>query len=173
MVVKKSSRTFPAIKITTGASSDKVHTVDSDGDSSLKVLEATNITDSVVTQIKRGALNYAISSSSGVFEKTVAIGWTDITNLSASITVVNRPVLITIVPDGSGNATLVYGTGGGQIRFLRGATEIARYKYITYAEPYIFLDVPSVGAQTYKAQYRILSTGTLKVDYVKFVVIEL
>jgi hypothetical protein len=176
--VKQNSSVYPAIKLTAGAGANKVNTVDSQGNTTLKILGSANITDGVVSQAKRGAANYQLSGSCGSFEQSTVVSWTDITNLSVSITVINRPVLLMLIHDGSGNTTNIHGSKSEQ-RLLQGSTEIYRLNCECYfpagaVNLVWLLDAPGAGTYTYKLQYRITGAGGwYRIYYTKLLALEL
>jgi len=71
-----------------------------------------DIGDSQVTDAKRAALNYQISSSCGTFSDSSA-GWVDVTNLTVTITTVGRPVMLLCQSDGTSNSGTSTSAGFG------------------------------------------------------------
>jgi hypothetical protein len=122
--------------------------------------------------------NYALSSSSGS-ANTTSSSLADVTNLSVTITTKGRPVVVKVVPDGSG-------TGGSSARFgvnasasapavepygnwalLENGSVIAETQFrvqvnstfcTTPPSLEAFRDVPA-GTYTYKVQHRVLSAN--------------
>jgi hypothetical protein len=99
----------------------------------------------------------AISASTGGSFTTTSGSFTDVTNLSATITTSGRPVFVGIISDNSGSEAFWGQASGalGMIRFLRGATEVGRYRAafetVTSQGPF-YIDTPSAGTYTYKLQ---------------------
>lgn len=123
-----------------------------------------------VTQAKREALPYQLSSSSGSFS-TTSTSYVDATNLSVSITTTGRPVFATLVPvvdttNGSGLFKQMVTAAGSEvflIKLVRGSTDagIARIQvfgssgYQDEENPSIvFIDTPAAGTYTYKIQVK-------------------
>lgn len=123
-----------------------------------------------------GAGGLAVSNSSGSFNAT-SPSFTDVTNLSVTLTTLGRPVELVLQPDGNGAvnpssfSVKAGSTGsGGFMRILRGATVISDLPLGTtsVATPvinasipltYRFLDVVAAGTYTYKIQIEAASTG--------------
>lgn len=85
------------------------------------------IEDAAVTQAKRAALGQQISSSSGTGYSNATASFTDVTNLSVTITTTGRPVFIGMIGDGSSSVQLTSGGGGiitGNLRMLEGANTL-------------------------------------------------
>ena len=142
--------------------------------------------------------NYALTSSCGAFSSTsVATTYTDITNLSQSLTVCGaRPVLIMLVPDGSSNQSYVgayngtYSVNSRAVAFVvakRDTTNIAQPLLLTGAQAstdvdvyqlappssFIFWDWPSAGTYTYKLQAAVDATGmSAEIYYCKMLIME-
>jgi hypothetical protein len=143
------------------------------------------ILDAAVTQTKRAALGQQVSSSSGNFT-TGSTSFTDVTNLSVTITTTGRPVFLSLNSDGTGNGSeigIVAATGAtsGSIKILRGSTNI--YQAIlgggtagTFMPPsaVICIDTPSAGTYTYKIQCSVfINTASFTVQYAQLVAFEL
>ena len=134
--------------------------------------------------------NRVLSASCGDFSAT-ALGYTDITNLSVSIRASgNRPIVICLVPDGSGNDCYFGGDDNG------GASSYAEFEVMrdsslvttpflpdvtsgsgsTRNAPISFLnavDRPAAGLYTYKIRLnRTTSSGKILVKYAKLLVYE-
>jgi hypothetical protein len=115
------------------------------------------IADGSITQAKRAALNYQISSSSGTFT-TTSPSFTDVTNLSVTITTTGRPVYLGVMSDGDSTSRGAILRGICSLRIMRGASDIAYMQtWPTSSIPLTtsmvsHLDVPSAGTYTYKIQ---------------------
>lgn len=137
-----------------------------------------------------GSANYQISGSSGAFASSSA-SYVDITNLSVTITTTGNPVVLMIVPDGSGNAAFLdiqnsTGAATSQFNYVRASTIIAENSF-SWAETgavivaldvelpvsaHIMFDPVGAGTYTYKMQGR-QSSGSFQVNYVKLVAYEI
>lgn len=135
--------------------------------------------------------NKVLSDSCGDFSAT-ALGYTDITNLSVSIQASgNRPIVICLVPDGSGNDCYFGGddNGGassyGEFEVLRDS-DLVNTLFLpdvtssgsgsTRNAPISLLnsiDRPAAGLYTYKIRLnRSTSSGKILVKYAKLLVYE-
>lgn len=115
--------------------------------------------------------NYAVSASSGGSISPAGASGA-VTNLSVAITTTGRPVVLSVIPDGSSNAS-TFGnanTGSTQmefnVRFLRNGSTFARQKFqigadtagaaptVSFVGPGAIraLDVPAAGTYTYSIQ---------------------
>ncbi len=140
------------------------------------------------------APNYAISSSCGATSNGSGT-FTDVTNLSVSLTTTGNPVLLLIVHDGntttghegaivadraSGNTAI------GLLAFLEGSTRISTQKLEESSSGLTSSDlqippssfkhfyVPAAGTYTYKVQTAVSgSTNSVDTNYVKLVAIEI
>lgn len=85
-------------------------------------ITTVKIADGAVTQVKRGALPIAQSASCSTFT-TTSSSPTAVTNLSVNLTTSGRPAYITLLPDGTGNTSLLNGQSGGsaKVYFYRNA----------------------------------------------------
>lgn len=130
------------------------------------------IADDAVTQAKLGAANIVESTAASAFFST-STSYTDITNLSVSITTTGRPVVIVLQPStsdsriscsSSSNATPSWSC---YFRVLRGSTNVGTnfvsYQYPDNASDTVVglpgsvvhvVDTPSAGTYTYKVQWR-------------------
>lgn len=149
------------------------------------------INDGAVTQAKRAALGQQVSSSSGSVS-TTSTSYTDVTNLSVSITTTGRPVFIGLISDASGEvsflgaqrATTTTSTTGN-FALLRDSTEISNFQLLATGastsnmtltvstSSLSTIDVPSAGTYTYKAQFKTAANNTAYVAYAKLVAYEL
>lgn len=153
------------------------------------------IADGAVTRAKLSSLNSATSSSTGASASVTGSTYSDITNLSASITTVGRPVVCMLIcADGTNTSqikvTKTSGTDADMsaiIKLIRGSTDIAIYQqqfvWPTAASTnafgipiggVVFYDSPSAGTYTYKIAAKG-SAANEKVDfqYIKLFVYEL
>lgn len=156
-------------------------------------LGTSNIADGAITQAKRASLGQQLSSSSSTFTSNSG-SFTDVTNLTVSITTTGRPVFLALVSDGSGNTSQIYQTNStnasGIVTFiyLRGATEIARYEItsttvassgttkpsIGPASNMLMIESVAAGTYTYKMQIKTDNTDTYGgVKYMKLMAFEL
>jgi hypothetical protein len=135
------------------------------GSSSLVTMNGSGVmsTATQITNAQLPALNYAVSSSCGNFSHNG--GFTDVTNLSVTITTAGRPVFVGLIDDGTGNgsnfgASTTTGSTGAvtleaSLQILNGST--------------VILETTSGGSQ-YSASGISLSTlfpvaGVATVDY--------
>lgn len=140
------------------------------------------IAANAVTAAKRAALTQNESSSSGNFI-TTSTSFVDVTNLSSSITTSGRPVMIMLRSDGSGNASGFKGKSndGGEIRILRGATEVYRgfiggigTAWQGTATPLFHIETSlAAGSYTYTVQIRAVTSADTYCDYFKLLTFEL
>lgn len=136
----------------------------------------------------------AISSSCGNFSTTNAT-YTDVTNLSATVTTTGGLVFVGLMHDDNilGNAASVItnnssaGGAEGQLRILRdtsttvlesalGSIAIGATSASSFIPSSIFwkFDTPAAGSHTYKVQVqRVTSSTTVSVNYSKLIVAEL
>ena len=146
------------------------------------------IPNAAITSPKLAGPNWAISSTCGSFLFN-SLTFAAVTNLSASITTIGRPVKVYLVSDGSGsNSGIIRNAGANNfarinIRFKRGATVIAQFVAgvsdsvvnppSAYIPPgsFIAIDQPSAGTSTYTVE-AATENGTVNcfVDYCKLVV---
>ena len=142
------------------------------------------IANGAITASKKAALNISTSSSSS--NGTWTGGWTDIPNLSVTITTNGRPVFISIMSDGSGNES-TFGTTmntDSAIRFVRGGSTISLFKLgntssgsypydMTYFPQLLYIETPAAGTYTYTAQMYAQYGAYIYYGYQKLVVFEL
>lgn len=148
------------LNVTTGKlADDAVETV------KIKDLNVTTgkLADGAVTQVKRTA-NIVTSAAGGLVSYTFPSApgaQVTVTNLSVTITTVGKPVRLSIISDGSGNASFTRNTsasGSFNIYFYRGVTQIARYQHnlpqnVTMpTSAYNMIDTPAAGTYTYTVQ---------------------
>lgn len=150
------------------------------------------IADAAVTPAKKAALGQQISSSSGAYT-TTSTSFTDVTNLTFSITVTGRPVMVALIPDGDTvNVSCIGVTNsgstaaGGQVKIRRGSTTLGLYLLRNLGSnttralqlpPSSFFLVDtgaSAGTQSYAVSVLAASgTDTVNVSYVKLIAYEL
>ncbi|MCB0421149.1 MAG: hypothetical protein KDD61_09135 [Bdellovibrionales bacterium] len=136
--------------------------------------------------------NYVESSNCGASVSITSSSFTDVTNLSVSITTIGRPVKLLLCSSGddsnygsyNGNGIDLYyasGNNTGQIKFLRGSTQISVNQYY-YNSPgnglHIsgeeMIDYPSAGTYTYKVQALVFSgLGSISFHNMRLVAVEL
>lgn len=133
------------------------------------------INDGAVTQAKRAALGQQISSSCGTFTESSG-GFTDVTNLSVTITTTGRPVFVGLISDGtmgffeSTNPANPNTQTDAEIKFVRDSTDILYSTIETRGESettsrvlrvpssgFSQIDVPSAASHTYKVQIRAVT----------------
>ena len=101
------------------------------------------------------ALNYELSSSSGVFSTTSST-YVDVTNLAVTITTTGGPILVKLVSDGSGGQFYINetGTGNPEVSLVRGAITLLESGLFPNVElsPSVLsvVDEQSSGTYTYK-----------------------
>lgn len=127
-----------------------------------------NIADGAVTNVKRGAANYAVTTSSSLFSNTAALA--QVTNLSTSITTYGRPVLVRLeaanssylISNISTTRGEVYSSdssgAGSYITVLKNSSTLAKQR-LPYqgasgenrhpCSAYTVLDAPTAGTYTY------------------------
>lgn len=126
------------------------------------------------TAVVPGSPNYQVSSSCGNFS-TASASYTDVTNLSVTITTSGNPVRLMLVPDGSGTVATItaQNTTAGQnaivdISFNRAGSTISENQFawqstgvtilaLNYAvgvSTHAYFDPVSAGTYTYKVQIR-------------------
>jgi hypothetical protein len=115
------------------------------------------------------AVGPQVSSASGAWI-TNAIVYTDVTNLTVTITTTGRPVMIMTQPDGT-NPGLIGNAAGGVTddmfyRILRGASTVAEFSGISTAANtsqtfpgILFMDAVVAGTYTYKVQVKCVAGG--------------
>lgn len=152
-------------------------------------LGTANLADGLITQAKRAALPYTLSSSCGNFTTTSTTP-VDVTNLNVSRATTGRPVWIGLVTDGTNSAGVNCNRSSTvatcEVRFLRSTTVIST-QYLTTGVSsggILSIGVPntsfsyvdfgaSAGTTTYKVQLNVPSGGTAGIDNAKLLVYEL
>jgi len=141
--------------------------------------------------VVKDPVNYAISSSSGTFSST-ATSYTDVTNLTVTITTTGRPVYIALVPDTalvSGayiGANITTGTtlninlqivrnGSPIFIFSAGTQPAASGTFLSNwpASSVACLDTPAAGTYTYKLQINGVASQTMRVYQTRLIAFEL
>lgn len=140
------------------------------------------IKDGGVTQAKRAALGQQISSSCGDTSAS-STSYTDISNLSVTITTTGRPVYLGLIGETGTLLTsnISITSGSGVISFIRDATRISEQIIIgtsgvTAAYPpsaISHIDVPSAGTYTYKLQGKRTDAPSVGFKYMKLIAFEL
>jgi hypothetical protein len=142
-------------------------------------ITTAKIADSSVTQAKRAALGQQVSSSSGANVDLSPVTYTDMTNLSVTISTTGRPVFLKLISDGS---LSVFNTGGANISiaFVRDGTIIGEYFFGSASDiklppcmlSHIDTDASS-GSHVYKIQVKKNSGTPIGADNIKLVAFEL
>lgn len=166
------------LNVTTGKIADLAITTGKLND--LAVTTA-KLNDGAVTPAKLAALGQQTSSSSGTF--TTSSGtFSDVTNMSVSITSTGRPIFIGVM---SGSAVvqskLTAGTANSlTLKLLRDSTDLSQYNVAistgasTVPGGAIWhIDAPAAGTYTYKLQAKSDTGGSVNVDNCKLVAYEL
>lgn len=131
-------------------------------------------------------LGQQVSSSTDANTITSS-SYTDLPNLTVSITTTGRPVILAVVADGSTNSMCAASPTslgkGTEFQILRDSTQIARYRMLynigsaaTLSIPLslMHLDAPAAGSYTYKIQARSIDNATATgIIYAKLVAYEL
>lgn len=140
------------------------------------------IAANTITRSNEAAVGQQVSSSCGNYSLTTA-GYKDVTNLSVTITTTGRPVMLILVPDGSGaNSSMVNNTSASVVfNFTRASTILAEWEIYTplgsgassgMSPSLVFLDVVAAGTYTYKVQAKT-TASTVGINLFKFVAYEL
>jgi hypothetical protein len=144
------------------------------------IIETGDIANGAITQAKREALNKIASSGCGTFDLTAsAMVFTDITNLSCTITTTGRPVYIIMQPifTGSGSYSyMIHSSSGAFIKLLRDSTSLFQENLGTFQNHSArahYIDTPSAGTYTYKFQLARANNTTVQVIDYQLVVFEL
>lgn len=140
---------------------------------------ADKIADGAIGAAQMAALNYGESSGSGLYS-TGSGSYTDVTNLSVTITTTGRPVIMQLFSAATGDvlAGRVAATTSFFTRFVEDGTSIAQIYWpgTTTSVPcsgFAYFRAPSAGSHTYKFQVKDAAAGTISVDNCKLVVREL
>lgn len=142
-------------------------------------VSTVKIANAAVTAAKRAAITSGESSSCGAFS-TTSTSFVGVTNLSVSISTSGRPVLMFLKADGSGNGAAFRNdsTDGGELKFLRGGTEIGRvaigsFGYQSATCLYHMDTSLSAGSYTYTIEIRSITGAATQLNYFKLFVYEL
>lgn len=156
-------------------------------------ITTAKILDGSVTLAKLEAVGQQTSSSTGATVTITGTTYTDVTNLTLSLTTVGRPVVICLVGDIAGDSE-VYCTRSdasltldGYIKVLRSGTDVAIFKcHRAYSNSVstivngifwggvITLDTPAAGTYTYKIQAKGGTANTSIIfKYLKLLAYEL
>lgn len=152
-------------------------------------LVGTQLANNTITRAQEASVGQQVSSSSGTFTTTNSSP-TDVTNLTVTITTSGRPVMLFLQSDGtSGVANISTSsstlTNRSSIFLVRGSTTISTTQLSvgvgsnvnnSVATPpglITFLDAPSAGTYTYKAQVANGSFGAVAVSNCVLVAYEL
>lgn len=156
-----------------------------------QTITATQIANATITRTQEAAVGQQVSTSSGTFS-TTSTSAVDVTNLSISITTTGRPVYISLVADGSGDAMIKFAntsataTATATVHILRGVTVVASYligsgvsggfnSNTTIPSSAVhMLEVPAAATYTYKVQVLVSGASTtINVNNSKLFVYEL
>lgn len=140
-----------------------------------------------ISQENIAPFNYQVSSACGNFSVPATSTWTDVTNLSVTLTLVGRPVQIRLINDSASlNGSIIVSSNNVvQLRFLEGAnviyqtragmrrTELTGLSDVsnTFANLDFRTTALTAGSKTIKMQ-ALLASGSASVNNVKLLVIE-
>lgn len=182
------SITLPTLPVTT-----KIMTLDSAGNmgavtdvdnSTLQIVaNVISVKDLGITKPKLAALGQQVSTSCGGFT-TASSSFVDITNLTVTITLTGRPVMLMLMADGNGvfpsiaSATFSGSGKNAKLRFMEGATELAQWQF-SQIDSNTTINLPvylaymlvgaSAGAHTYKVQGLVGPLGVNSLDLTNLV----
>src|ERR1700677_4809844 len=148
--------------------------------SSGNLVNCTGLTNAQLPQA-----NYALSSSSGNFTTTSAT-FAAVTNLSVTLTTAGRPVMITLVPDGTSNVSVLgcssgtgvvvtYGIFNGVTNIGQGSFGTTGTTVASYApgSSCAAIDTSVAGTYTWTFQVLIAGGNTANVQYFKLLAWEI
>lgn len=131
---------------------------------------------------------YQISSSSGSYS-TSSASYTDVTNLSVSITTNGRPVIAVLTADSSGGFININEAAGtdidGDLKILRDASDIFNINISSSATgataisnswapgSFLAFDTPAAGTYTYKVQVRLNTGDNFNLNDIRLTVYEI
>lgn len=142
-----------------------------DGYLSADAAGRAKMADGFLTRAKQAAVGQQTSTSSSTFSMT-GTTWTDVTNLSVTITTTGRPVILMLVAATTDpNNSYMQAYRGGvtsvlySVKFVRDVTDLAQVNVIAGgaagtirasapASAHQHIDVPAAGTYTYKVQGR-------------------
>lgn len=156
-------------------------------------IDTIHLKDAVVTRAKQAALTAQVSSSSSGAFTTTSTSYTDITNMSVSITTTGRPVLIMVHGNGSGSEDGYFGilyageSAYGHIKLVRASTDVVVVSFgtevtgasnVSFRIPgssFSYIDQPGAGTYTYKLQAKVSTdtSRTFSASQLKLVAVEL
>lgn len=141
------------------------------------------INDGAVTQAKLGSLNYTVSSGdTGSSFLGTSTSWTDVTNLTASITTTGRPILMLLQSSNTAiGSGFVTGDATAYFRWVVNGSAVALYNFSSAgagvsalpASAFSHFHAIAAGTHTVKLQYIVAGTGDVSMNEVKLVVVEL
>lgn len=145
------------------------------GDIANDAITTDKILDGNVTPAKLSASNHTLSLSCGSTSVN-NVAYTDVANLTATITATGRPVLVMLVPDGSGNTTGTGNTSDCFLAFVKNTVVTAEFRLPgsgSYQPAnFSFVDVAgTTGSVEYKVQVK--GSVAVPVRYMKLLVKEL
>lgn len=152
-------------------------------------IPTASLANGAVTQVKRAALTFGVSSASGSFS-TASGTPVDVTNLSVSITTTGRQVMLMLIGNGALNSLVeIDNTAGiaasGLLYFLSGSTVLTQQfvghsvggttvnVFYSPVSAFQYIDQPVAGTYTYKVQVALISGTSFKVTNARLVAYEL
>lgn len=151
-------------------------------------VDTSKVADGAITQAKRAALPYALSSSCGA---VTVVSDANITNLSVTLTTTGRPVRLELVSDGGPTGAGFYGQYASaanalmyDVLFKRDGSTVAQLGYAVsdytsglitaIATPSMFghTDIPAAGSHTYTVAVHIISADTVNANRIKLLAYE-
>lgn len=143
------------------------------------------IADAAITKAKLAAANYQISSACPSFNATTS--YTEVTNLSVSITTTGRPVRVYLVGTNDLNPSIIRCSWTGGIphigfRIMRDATVVSWQQFTVFTNGFgnipvssiAHFEVPAAGTYTYSVQAKTDQTsGLAGIQFAKLVVEEI
>lgn len=130
------------------------------------------ITDANVTRAKLVAVGQQTSSSCGTFTGSTTSAWTDVTNLTVTVTTTGRPVIVMLQPISTGNSWVKFtDTTNTKIRIYNSTTGDSFESY--NAQFFTVLNGCASGANTWKVQYYIGVSDTVEIKNAVLIAYEL
>lgn len=141
-------------------------------------ITGSNLAANTITRSNLAAVGQQVSSSCGTLSPTASRSYTQITNLTVTITTSGRPVIVMLQPDGSGASGNIAVTAGSlAVSVFRGLTNLGGLSATSSVFSngnFMYLDAVSAGTYTYTAQYVNSATGvTNSIDNLVLVAYEL